>query len=61
MVNQKIFTLDHYFIDSPIGFSLEVGVDLPDELHDFHNDYLLTSKEIKVTEVILSKYQLKKL
>ena len=61
MVNQKHFNLDHYFIDSPTGFFLEVGVDFADELHDFHNDHPLTGKEIKATEDILSKYQLKKL
>lgn len=60
--NPKDFDKDNYLNGSPLGCFLEVDLDdYPDELHDFHNDYLLTSKEIKVTEVILSKYQLKKL
>ena len=37
---------------------LEVDLDYPNEMHDLHNDYLLASEKIKVTEEMLSKYQL---
>ena len=35
-INLKIFYLDNYYTDSPIGCFLEVDLDYPDELHDLH-------------------------
>ena len=38
--------------------NLEVDLDYPDELHDLHNDYPLAGEKIKVTEEMMSQYQL---
>ena len=42
--------------DSPIGYILEVGLECPDELHDFHNGYLLAPAKLKISNDMLSKY-----
>ena len=47
----------YLFEDGPPGCLLEVDLDYPDELHEFHNDYTLTAEKIKVTNKILSQYQ----
>ena len=57
-VNPKDFNLDNYSNDSPISCFLEVDLDYPDDLYDFHNDYPLASEKIKVIEEILCEYQL---
>ena len=51
-------SLDNYSKDSSIGCFLEADLDYPDELHDLHNDYPLEGGKIKVTEEMLSEYQL---
>ena len=57
-VNPKDFNLNHSFNDIPTCGFLEVKLDYPDELHDFHNGYQLVGEKIKVTEEMLSKYPL---
>ena len=57
-VNPKDFNLDNYSINSPIECFLEVELDYPDELHDFHNDCSLGSEKTEVKKEILSDYQL---
>ena len=47
-VNPKDFSLDNYSNDCPIGCSLEVVLDYPDELHDLHNVYPLASQKIEL-------------
>ena len=42
--------------DSPIGYILEVGLECPDKLHDFHNGYLLAPEKLKISNDMLSKY-----
>ena len=44
--------------NSTIGCFLEVDLDYPDDLHDLHNDYPSAGKKIKLTEEMLSEYQL---
>jgi len=34
-----------------VGYILKVDLDYPDELHNFHNDYPLAPKNIKVNKV----------
>ena len=41
---------------SPIGYLLEVDLEYPDELHEFHNDYPLAPKKLAVFCDMLSKY-----
>ena len=55
-VNPKDFNSDNYSDNSPKGCFLEVYLDYPDELNDFHNDYHLFREKIKVTKEMLSKY-----
>ena len=41
---------------SGIGFFLEVDLEYPNELHEFHNDYPLVPEKVAVSSDILSKY-----
>ena len=41
---------------SEIGYFLEVNLECPDILHEFHNDYLLAPEKIAVSCDMLSKY-----
>ena len=41
---------------SPIGYSLEIDLEYPDELHELHNHYPLAPKKIAVSSDKLSKY-----
>ena len=44
--------------DSPVGCFLEVDLDYLNDLHNLHNDYPLAGEKIKLTEEMLSKFQL---
>ena len=46
-VNPKIFYLDSYLDDSPIGFFIEVDLYYPDKYHDLYNDYPFTPEKMK--------------
>ena len=48
--------LAHYNEDSNKGLILEVDLEYPKELHDFHNDYPIGSEKVKVTDDMLSGY-----
>ena len=41
---------------SPIGYSLEVNLEYPDELHELHNDFPLAPQKFAVSSDILSNY-----
>ena len=41
---------------SPIGYLLEVDLEYPNKLHELHNDYPLSPKELDVSSDMLSKY-----
>ena len=41
---------------SPIGYFLKVGLEYPDELHEFHSDYPLTPEKLAVSSDMLSNY-----
>jgi hypothetical protein len=38
------------------GYMLEVDLEYPQELHDHHNEYPLSSEKVKVTEYMMSPY-----
>ena len=39
-----------------IGYTYEVDLEYPDELHNLHNDYPCAAEKIKVTDDMLSRY-----
>ena len=41
---------------SEIGYFLEVDLEYPNELHEFHNDYPLAPEKLVVSSDMLSKY-----
>ena len=41
---------------SDTGYFLEVDLEYPDELHELHNDYLLTPEKLVVSSDMLSEY-----
>ena len=41
------------------GYLLEVHLDYPENLHDYHNDYPLASEKIKIEDQMLSPFSLK--
>ena len=41
---------------SPIGYFLELDLEYPDKLQEFHNDYPLASEKLAVSSDVLSKY-----
>ena len=44
---------------SPIGYSLEVDLVYPEELHELHNDFSLAPEKIAVFSDMLSNYSKK--
>ena len=38
------------------GYTLEVDLEYPDKLHEFHNDYRLALEKLETTHNTLSKY-----
>ena len=54
----KDFNLYNHSNDNPIDCFLEIDLDYPDELHDLRNDYPLVGEKIKLTNEMLSEYQL---
>ena len=53
---QEINDLDSISGNSSIGYSLEVDLEYPSELHDYHNDYPLAPEKLKISSEMLSKY-----
>ena len=49
-VNRVLNKSDH----SLHGYSLEVDLDYPEQLHDIYNDYSLAPEKIKIEEEMLS-------
>ena len=42
--------------NSSIGYFLEIDLEYPSKLHDFHNDYPLAPEKLKISSDMLSKY-----
>ena len=56
-VNSKKIYPDNYSNNGSKEYFLKVNLEYPDELHDLHNGYLLSSEKISAKK-ILPKYQL---
>ena len=50
------FDFDLVRSDSYEGYILEVDLEYPDDLHDFHNDYTLVPEKLNVESDMLSRY-----
>ena len=50
------FCLNSISENSPIGYMLEVDLEYPSELHEFHNDYSLAPEKLEISQNMLSKY-----
>ena len=49
--------LGKYETDGKKGLILEVDLEYPQELHNFHNDYPVTPEKIKISNGMLSVLQ----
>ena len=56
MLNPEDFKIDDVKDDSEKGHILEVDIEYPKELHDFHNDYPFCSEQVLVKKDMLSGY-----
>ena len=58
MTDKEISKIDlgKYKADGKKGLILEVDLEYPQELHDIHNDYPVTSEKVKVSNIMLSAY-----
>ena len=55
-LNQKElnnFRLNSISENSSIGYTLEVGLEYPSELHNLHNDYPLAPEKLEITQNML--------
>ena len=60
-VNNKVVNrILNISADSSCGYFLEVDLDYPEELHDFHKDFIMAPEKIKLKEEILSPYSREK-
>ena len=50
------FCLNSISENSSVGYILEVDIEYPSELHDFHNDYPLALEKSEISQDMLSKY-----
>ena len=55
-IKQKLMNIKN---NSSTGYTLEVDLEYPQELHDIHNDYPLAPEKINIPKEWLSKYCLK--
>ena len=54
---QEIDNIENHPDDAEDGFTLEVDLEYPKELHDFHNAYPLASEALEINETMLSPFQ----
>jgi len=55
-VKLKTFDLDSLIEDDSLGAILEVDLDYPKKLHNYHNDYPLAPERVTITKDDLSPY-----
>ena len=59
-VNNKVVNrIINKSANSKCGYFLEVDLDYPEDLHDYHNGYSLAPEQIKIEDDMLSPYSLK--